>query len=181
LDSYIKGEITKVSANQYHLAQVNIARGLARITSPVMADFVAQLDTINALADRSPGFVWRLQDEAGNATSISVYEDPLRIVNLSVWESLETLYAFAYRSQHTEPFRDRRNWFSPLKTPHLALWWVPAGHIPTVEEAKQRLDLLAELGPTEKAFTFKSSFPPPSGEVNPPELVSNTFIEQQRS
>jgi len=143
-----------------HLAQLNIARSVAPIADPAMADFVANLDRINALGDAAPGFVWRLKDESGSATAIRAFDDPLIIVNLTVWMSIEALRGFAYRSDHAEVFRRRREWFVPLDGPNLVLWWVPLGHIPTVAEARERLDLLAANGPTAQAFTLKTAFPP---------------------
>jgi hypothetical protein len=141
------------------LAQLNIGRAAGPMDGPVMADFVANLDRINALGDASPGFVWRLQDETGAATSIRAFEDPRMIVNLTVWESIETLRGFAYQSGHVEVLRRRREWFVPLDGPSLVLWWVASGHRPTVEEARERLDRLAADGPTPHAFTLKTSFP----------------------
>lgn len=135
---------------------------LAPVDDPLIADFMAQLDRINALADEAPGFVWRLQTEEGNATDIHAYDDPLLLVNMSVWENIETLKGYTYGKQHAEILRKRLNWFEKLDKPHMVLWWVPAGHIPTTEEAKQRLDILEQLGPTPEGFTFKESFPPPS-------------------
>lgn len=142
----------------WHLAQVNIARAKDVMTSPVMADFVAALDGINALAESSPGFVWRLKDDSGNATQIQAFDDPLMIVNLSVWESIDSLHAFTYRSDHARIFARRREWFDALGTPHMALWWIAAGTLPDVHEAKRRLSLLRELGPTPQAFTFKQRY-----------------------
>lgn len=144
----------------HHLAELNVARSVAPIDDPAMADFVANLDRINALGEASPGFVWRLKDDSGAATSIRAFDDPLIIVNLTVWTSIETLREYAYRSAHVEVFRRRRDWFVPLDGPSLVLWWVPAGHIPTVIEARERLDHLAANGPTPTAFTLKTTFAP---------------------
>lgn len=148
---------------QFHLAQVNIGRFRAPIDDPIMEGFKSQLDPINELADRSPGFVWRLQTEDGNATAIRPYADELMAINMSVWESLETLQQFVYRSVHVGPIRDRKAWFEPIEGPILALWWVPAGHIPTVTDAVERLQWLKERGPTADAFTFRTPFPAPGG------------------
>ena len=142
------------------LAELNIARAAAPMDDPVMADFVANLDRINAIGDASPGFAWRLQDETGAATSIRAFDDPRIIVNLTVWASIEALREYAYRSGHVEIFRRRREWFVPLDGPSLVLWWVPAGQRPTVEEARERLDRLAADGPTADAFTLKTPFAP---------------------
>jgi hypothetical protein len=129
-----------------------------------MAEFMAALEPINALAEASPGFVWRLQDDSGNATSIQVFEDDLIIINMSVWESVDHLFEFAYKSPHVEYFRRRREWFERFPISYLALWWVPAGHIPSIEEAKERLEHLEAHGPTPYAFTFKRRFDPAPSE-----------------
>jgi heme-degrading monooxygenase HmoA len=144
-----------------HLAQLNIGRTLFPIDHPRMRGFVDRLDEINALAEASPGFVWRLKDEGGNATRIPVTEDPRVIVNLTVWESPEQLAAFTYHTRHMEVVRLRRGWFEPWPGPHLVLWWIPAGSIPTIAEALDRLDRLAATGPGLDAFTLKQRFPPP--------------------
>ena len=148
---------------EYQLAQINVARAVAPLDDPRLADFVAGLDEINALADESPGFVWRLQSESGNATDIPVSDDPRLIINLSVWDSVESLFDFVYRSGHIAVMARRREWFERPSRPHVALWWVPAGHRPSVEEAVARLDHLECHGPTPQAFTFKRRFPAPSG------------------
>jgi len=150
------------AADRYHLAQLNIGRSVAAIDDPAMADFVANLDRINALGEATPGFVWRLKDETGSATAIRAFDDPLMIVNLTVWTSVEALRGYVYRSDHADLFRRRREWFVPLDGPSLVLWWVPAGHIPTVAEARERLDHLAANGPTRIAFTLKTTFLPGS-------------------
>ena len=142
----------------FHLAQINVARALAPLDTPKLAHFVARLDEINALADRSPGFVWRLQSDSGNATDIQVSEDPRFIVNMSVWESLEALFAYVYRSDHLSVMAQRSRWFEKMTTPFMALWWVPGGQLPTADEGMRRLALLAEHGPTPDAFTFKAPF-----------------------
>ena len=146
---------------RFHLAQANIGRIRGAMDSPIMEGFRNQLDPINALADRSPGFVWRLQTEDGNATSIRPYPDERMAINMSVWESLESLQQFVYRSAHVAPLRDRKQWFERIEGPILVLWWVPAGHIPTVGEAQERLRYLEEHGPTAHAFTFRTPFPAP--------------------
>ena len=146
----------------YRLAQINIARMLAPIDDPSMAEFVAQLAPVNALADSSPGFVWRLQTESGDATSIQVYEDDRIIVNLTVWENVESLREFAYKSAHAGVMRDRKKWFEKLDGLYMALWWVPAGHLPSTQEGKERLEHLRTHGDTEFAFSFRNVFPNPS-------------------
>ena len=146
----------------YHLAQINIARMLAPIDDPLMAEFVAQLAPVNALADTSPGFVWRLQSESGDATSIIVYEDDMIIVNLTVWESVDALREFVYKSAHRGVLRDRKRWFEKFDGPYYALWWVPAGHIPSTQEAKERLEHLRDHGDSEYVFSFQHVFPKPS-------------------
>jgi Domain of unknown function (DUF3291) len=144
-----------------HLAQLNVALGKATVDSPEMAEFAANLDRVNALADAATGFVWRLQDEDGNATSIRAYDDERMIVNLSVWESIEALWSFVYDSGHLEVMRRRREWFERLPTAYVVLWWLPEGRIPTVDEAIARLDHLEAHGPTAEAFTFKHRFAAP--------------------
>jgi hypothetical protein len=145
----------------YHIAQINIARMLAPIDDPVLADFVAQLQPINALAEKSPGFVWRLQSESGDATSIKVYEDDMIIVNLTVWESPDALRGYVYKSAHREVLRDRKRWFEKFDGPYYALWWIPAGHLPTTDEGKERLEYLRTHGDSAYAFSFKNLFPAP--------------------
>lgn len=140
-----------------HLAQLNIARLLAPIDSPQLADFVAALEPVNALADAAPGFVWRLQTDEGNATSIRPYDDDMLVVNMSVWESLDALRDFVFGAEHRAIMAGRRQWFERMADAYVVLWWVPEGHIPTVEEAKDRLERLRRDGPSEDAFTFRSA------------------------
>jgi hypothetical protein len=126
-----------------------------------MAGFVARLDDINALADGWPGFVWRLKGEGNSATDLRPFDDDMLIVNLSVWESLQALKDYVYKSDHVNVFRRRKEWFEGVKQMHMALWWVPAGHIPDVQEAKERLEYLRTHGPTPRAFTFVKTFETP--------------------
>lgn len=151
----------------FHIAQINVARALAPMNDPLMADFVAQLDEINALAERSEGFVWRLQDEAGNATSIKVYEDNFIIINMSVWESIDALYQYTYYSAHVNVFRQRKAWFEKFGRPHMALWWIPAEELPTALDGRERLEHLQTHGPSPYAFTFKERFPIPPSTPQP--------------
>jgi hypothetical protein len=144
----------------FHLAQVNIARMRGALEDPVMRGFVARLDEINALADGSPGFVWRLQTDAGNATYHRPYDDERIIINMSVWESLEDLRSYVYGGGHAEVLRQRRDWFEKLDSLVVALWWVPAGHLPSIDEAKKRIAHLQQHGPTPFAFSFRAPFPP---------------------
>ena len=147
---------------EYHIAQINIGRILAPDDDPIMAEFVAQLPTINAIADSTPGFVWRLQTDSGDATSIRIYEDDMIAVNMSVWEGVESLREFAYKSSHTGVMKYRTKWFEKFDGPYMALWWIPAGHIPTPQEGKERLEYLRTHGETEYAFSFKNVFPQPT-------------------
>ena len=144
----------------YQIAQLNIGRVRAPLDDPRMAGFVARLDEINALADRSPGFVWRLQTSEGNATYFRPYDDDRILMNMSVWESIETLKNFVYRTVHVELLKQRQEWFENFAGSYLALWWVPAGHIPGIDEAKKRLAYLDQHGPTQFAFNFKTTFQP---------------------
>lgn len=144
----------------YHLAQLNIGRILAPMDSPTMASFAARLEDINALADEAPGFVWRLQSESGNATDIKAFDDDWLLVNMSVWESVEQLKNYTYQSAHAKVMRGRRQWFEPHTAMYFVLWWIPAGHNPTLEEAKERLEHLRAHGETKYAFTFKKTFEP---------------------
>src|SRR5262249_28077585 len=140
----------------------NIGRVRAPIGDPLMQGFVSKLDEINALADRAPGFVWRLQTAEGNNTSLHPFDHDDRILlNMSVWESIESLRAYTYDTAHAEVLRQRRDWFEKFSGMYLALWWIPVGHIPTIDEAKDRLAHLEAHGPTPYAFTFKTTFQKP--------------------
>jgi len=163
---------------RFHLAQVNIGRFRAPIDSPVMEGFRRALEPLNALADESPGFVWRLQTEEGDATAIRPDpEDDLMAINMSVWESLETLQRYVYRSGHVQTLRDRKEWFTEIEGPILAFWWVPAGHIPSVAEAHERLAHLKEHGPTPHVFTFRTPFPPPDAPREEAEALDAEFCD----
>lgn len=151
-------------SGKYHLAQLNIGTMVAPQNSEEMAEFMNALDAINLLAESTPGFVWRLKDESGNATGISVFDDDT-LVNMSVWEDRDSLYGYVYKSGHTHYIGRRKEWFKMPLAPHMVLWWVPAGHEPTPEEAKERLMHLRENGPTAHAFTFKQFFETPIGQT----------------
>lgn len=146
----------------YHLAQLNIALPVAPLTSDELADFVAALDPVNAVADAAPGFVWRLQTEDGDATAVRGFDDDRLIVNMTVWESMEALADFVYRNPaHVAVLRERRRWFEKMAEAFQVLWWVPAGHRPSVTEAEERLHHLRAHGPSERAFTFRTPYPAP--------------------
>ena len=153
---------------RFQLAQVNIGRIRAPLDDPLLAGFVARLDDINALADASPGFIWRLQTDAGDATSLRPYDDERILVNLSVWATPEALREFVYRSAHAGVMRQRRSWFERFDGMYYALWWVPDGHLPTVVEAKDRLEHLRSHGESAQAFTFAKLFPAPDSSIQRP-------------
>jgi hypothetical protein len=148
-------------SGDWHLAQVNIGRLVASRGDPRVQPFFDALDEINALADSSPGFVWRLKGDGNNATDIQATADPLLIPNMSVWEDADSLFQFVYRSAHTPVMAKRRDYFERFDGAFQALWWIPAGTIPTVNDALSRLWHLDRFGPTAHAFTFKKRFPPP--------------------
>ena len=156
----------------YELAQLNIGIIKGPIDSPVMAEFVANLDRINALAERTPGFVWRLQTEEGNATAIRAYpENENMAVNMSVWKDVASLNRYVYSSEHVQIMRRRREWFEKMDQAFLVLWWVPRGHRPGIEEAKARLELLRAKGSTKDAFTFRQAFPAPDADPAKPPVT----------
>ncbi len=147
-----------------HLAVFNIGRPTAPLDSAQLHDFMAGLDAVNALAEQTPGFVWRyVADGTNNATAARPIDDEI-IVNFGVWRSRQELWDFVYRSQHLDFLRRRREWFQRLDEPYLVLWWVPAGHIPSMAEALDRLDHLRRAGPTPAAFTFREPFEPPTND-----------------
>lgn len=145
---------------KFHLAQVNISKLLEPIGSTLLADFVAQLDEINALAEQSKGFVWRLKGDNENATALRVFEDDMIIINMSVWESIEDLKEFAFKTAHASVMRGRNKWFEKPTKAMLALWWIPENEIPTAQDAKERLESINKNGSTPFAFTFKDVFLP---------------------
>jgi hypothetical protein len=145
---------------EFHLAQINIGRIVAPMDSPVMAEFKNNLDGLNELAERSPGFVWRLKDDTNNATTLNFFDDERIIINMSVWESVDALTNYAYKTQHVEFLKKRLNWFEKMSEAHMALWYIPAGHVPTPAEAIERLTHLRTHGESQHAFTFRSKFVP---------------------
>jgi len=146
----------------FQLAQINIAQAKDDMESEVMRGFVERLDEINQLAESSPGFVWRLQDESGNAADIHAFDDPLVLINMSVWQDIDSLKGFVYRSVHVDLLRDRDAWFDKTSLAHQALWWIPAGHTPSQEEGVERLRHLQQHGPSAQAFTFARPAPQPA-------------------
>jgi hypothetical protein len=148
---------------EFHIAQVNIALPREPLDAPLLAEFVAALAPVNAAADAAPGFIWRLQTEDGDSTAIRAFGDERLILNMSVWESVEALRAFAYANrEHIDVLRRRREWFEQLGEAHVVLWWVPIGHEPTAHEAEQRLARLRMIGPSPDAFTFRRHFSAPN-------------------
>ena len=149
--------------SSYNLAQLNLARLVATLDSPVLVDFVANLDRINALADDAPGFIWRLQTEDGDATGVKHFGNDF-IVNMSVWKDVQSLHNYVYRSSHIEVMRRRKEWFLKMQEAYMVLWWVPIGHVPTLEEAELKLENLRMHGPSAHAFTFKKFFAAPDSK-----------------
>ncbi|NVJ96515.1 MAG: DUF3291 domain-containing protein [Alphaproteobacteria bacterium] len=147
------------TSGEYHLAQLNVGRIKYAKDSPEMADFIGALDYINGLAEESDGFVWRLKDDNGNAMGYSLFDEET-LPNLSVWQDAESLFHFVYKTAHTDYLARRKEWFHMPTEGHMVLWWVPAGHQPTLDEAGERLAYLREHGPTPMAFTFKRAFGP---------------------
>lgn len=146
----------------FHLAQVNIGIAKGEMDSEMMKVFADNLDPINAIAESSVGFVWRLKDDAGNATDIAFSGNPKELVNMSVWESVETLKHFMFKTHHIDFLKRKKEWFETPTQANYVLWWVPVGHIPTIEEAKQKLDLIRQNSETTEAFSFKKVFAAPN-------------------
>lgn len=144
----------------FHLAQINISRLVAPIDDPRIAEFVARLDEINELAESSPGFVWRLKDDSNSAVNIQPFDDPMIIVNMSVWENMEDFKKFVYRTDHVEVLKKRANWFKKMDKSALAMWWIKPGDFPGPQEGRRRLEYLWERGETPFAFTFRRLFSP---------------------
>lgn len=166
-----------MNSHSYHLAQMSFSHAKAPLDDPMMAGFVSQLKQINALAEQSPGYIWRLQTADGDATGIRGFDDPLMLLNMSLWESVDALRLFVYKSGHAVPYKNARAWFHQLEGPTTVLWWVPKGHIPNVQEGLARFETLKRLGPTEAAFGFRQSFPAP--EALPVSQIGTAPITQQ--
>ena len=161
-----------------HLAQLNIATLRHPIDDPRTADFVNALPSVNATGEQSPGYVWRLQSDSGDATDIHVFDDPLVIVNLTVWQSLDALKAFAYHGIHRDFFRRRAEWFVPGST-RTALWWVPAASLPTTDDAKRRLEFIEVFGASPYAFGMGQNHPALVVErVDPDDARAAAIIRQ---
>jgi hypothetical protein len=158
----------------YHLAQLNIATLRTPLESPEMADFVNNLARINQLAEASAGYVWRLETEEGDATALRPFGEGI-LVNMSVWQDLGALRDFVFGSDHVQIMRRRREWFPRMAQAYVVFWWIPAGHRPSVEEARERLELLRAQGPTARAFTFRHPFPAPDA---PAEASVTAFLDE---
>ncbi|MFO0553320.1 MAG: DUF3291 domain-containing protein [Polyangiaceae bacterium] len=148
---------------RFHLAQANVAYALAPSEDPLLADYIARLDEMNQLAERSAGFVWRYLTDSRDPSQRE-FADPRVLFNMSVWESIDALHQYTYRTAHSEVYAARRRWFAPdagvVGGHALAMWWIAVGERPTVEDAKERLELVVRVGPTQRAFTFKQRFDP---------------------
>jgi Domain of unknown function (DUF3291) len=165
LGTMTKDKFNLLHQQEYYLAQINIALMKAPINDFIMAEFAAVLEEINAVADQSPGFVWRLQTSSGNATNIQAYPDPRMLVNLSVWRSVKQLKIYVYKSLHGEFFARRRKWFEKYQGEHFVMWWIPGGYLPTVEEGKAKLEYLSLHGDSPESFTFAKPYPPPTDRI----------------
>ena len=140
------------------LAQLNIALAKYPLDAPEIKEFVDNLELVNGIAENSEGFVWRLKDESGDATNIQAFDDPNMIVNMSVWDSVDSLKNFMFRTHHRDFMRRKGDWFHRLPEDTYVLWWVEEGHIPTLEESLERLECLREIGDSPYAFTFKTNY-----------------------
>jgi heme-degrading monooxygenase HmoA len=141
-----------------HLAQLNIAKAKYSLEAPEIKEFVDNLEHVNNLAESSSGFIWRLKDEDGDATNIQAFSDPNTIVNMSVWDSVDALKNFMFRTHHRDFLRRKKEWFYNIPEDSYVLWWIPVGHIPTIEEAVEKLEYLRSNGDTPNAFSFKSNY-----------------------
>ncbi len=150
-------------SKQYQIAEINVARMKGvHINDPIMKEFVDNLDHVNGIAEKSEGFIWRLKDENNDATSFNPYNDEQIIINVSVWETIEALETFVYKTFHTDFLKRRKEWFNSYGKVATALWWIPQGEFPTVEEAVAKLDYLQKNGATPVVFNFRNKFPNPS-------------------
>jgi hypothetical protein len=150
--------------NSYQIAQINIARMKGvDINDPLMKEFVDNLDIVNAIAEKSEGFIWRLKEENNNATSLNPYNDEQIIINISVWESIETLEKFMYHTFHSDFLKRRKEWFQSFGSAHTAMWWIPCGQFPSMQTAVDKLDHLQKNGASEFVFDFRNKFPTPKG------------------
>ncbi len=147
--------------NSYYLAQVNVARAKAEMNTETMRGFMGQLDAMNHLADTADGFIWRMIGDGGDYTSIRPFDDPLVIMNVSLWRDIDSLKNYVYKTVHMNIVRDRHTWFHKMNEFQQALWWHPVSHQPTAQEAKEKLERVRLLGATQEAFTFAQPFPPP--------------------
>ncbi len=151
--------------SKFQLAQLNIAKMKYLLNSPEMSDFVGNLDRINALAEDAPGFIWRSQSDDGNAVVVKLFGSNM-LVNMSVWSDIELLHNYVYRSEHSKVMSKRKEWFERIEYAYSVLWWVPENTKPTFVEAKEKLFVLKNSGPTNEAFTFKNAFPAPNAHFN---------------
>ena len=170
-----------MSGQKYHLCHLNIGKAKAPLFDPLMAGFLAKLEEINNLAYQSPGFVWHLQIDIYNPNDLALYGEPGMLFNLSVWESMEALHGYTYRSQHAQVMKSRREWFDEMEGPNYALWWLPAGELPNLQDGKKRIAQLAAQGATAQAFTFKNPFPRPDLLTPQADFVNEATLLYQQS
>ena len=171
----LRREPNPMDQSMWHVAQMNVGTLRYPTDDPRIAEFMNQLDSVNALADAAPGFVWRLQSAQGNATDILVSDNPFFLVNMSVWQDVESLFDFVYRTSHRLVMAKRREWFERPEGAYQVLWWIPAGSIPTPLEGLQRLRHLERNGPSPHAFTFRQKYPPPGGTQLPEDLQPQPY------
>jgi len=150
----------------YHLVELNIARARYESDDPRLKDFVDLIGPVNEMAERMPGYVWRLTDDGGVGTmDITAFDDPRLLVNLSVWEDVDSLLTFINKTVHARVMNRRKEWFDAMESHHMVLWWVKAGHIPDLAEARAKLDWLDAQGPGPEAFTFGQLFAPDGSPI----------------
>lgn len=148
----------------YHLAQLNLARLKAPKGDPLTEEFFNAIPAINTLAEAQPGFVWRLVGEVKDHTDVPFFLDPHLVVNISLWKDVESFRHFVYKSGHVQYIKRKKEWFQPFDGPFAVLWWVEAGEIPTLAQAKEKLELLKQDGPTQQAFDLHNLFQAPVTE-----------------